>query len=132
MQSTKPTTAGSPSSAADEQHEDALVPDQADDAVADPLPAAADDHDLAEQLHASKPWYFANGKRYPMEARRNQKLGGRRLAKLMPEEDRWSDRITNQLMYVPPDYEEYRASGQMKTILLYNGMGPWGKVNEGK
>lgn len=103
------------------------IADETDDAA----DAMADHHDLTEQLHATKPWYFTNGRRQPYEARRSQR-SGRRLAKLMPEEDRWSDRITNQLMFVPPNYEEYRASGQMKTIVLYNGLGPWGKVNEGE
>lgn len=80
--------------------------------------------------HSSKPWFFVGGKRQPVEVRRSRKTN-RRLAKLMPEEDRWSDRITNQLMFVPPGYEEYRETGHLKTILLYNGLGPWGRLNEG-
>lgn len=28
-------------------------------------------------------------------------------------------------MFVPPRYEEIRKSGKLKTILLYNGLGPW-------
>lgn len=94
----------------------------------------ADENDMPESMpepqHTSKPWYFVGGKRQPVEARRNRKTN-RRLAKLMPEEDRWSDRITNQLMFVPPGYEEYRETGKLKTILLYNGLGPWGRLNEG-
>lgn len=86
---------------------------------------------LGLHQQTSKPWFFTGGKRLPVEARRNRKTG-RRLAKLMPEEDRWSDRITNQLMFVPPGYEEYRETGKVKTILLYNGLGPWGRLNEGK
>lgn len=106
--------------------------EQADVELADELAAVDDDHDIVDLMHASKPWYFAGGQRSPGEARRSKSRQGRRLAKLLPEEDRWSDRITNQLMFVPPGYAEYRESGKMKTILLYNGMGPWGKVNEGR
>lgn len=47
------------------------------------------------------------------------------MAKLFPHEDQWTDRITNQLMFVPPNYRDLKMSGQLKTILLYNGLGPW-------
>lgn len=72
----------------------------------------------------ARPWYFIGGKRMPVETKKSKKTK-RRLAKLLPDENRWSDRITNQLMFVPPNYEKYKASGQFKTILLYNGLGPW-------
>lgn len=72
----------------------------------------------------SKPWYFTGGKRLPMECKRSRKTK-RRLAKLLPDEDHWSDRITNQLMFVPPQYEKFKSEGKMKTILLFNGLGPW-------
>lgn len=49
----------------------------------------------------------------------------KRVAKLHPSEDRWSDRITNQLMFIPPNYEKTKSSGEHKTILLFNGLGPW-------
>lgn len=78
----------------------------------------------------SKPWYFSGGKRMPMESKRSRKTN-RRLAKLFPEEDHWSDRITNQLMFIPPEYEKFKAEGKMKTILLFNGLGPW-NVKQGK
>lgn len=70
-----------------------------------------------------RPWYFSNGDKYPNEARVNKKTN-RRIAKLFHHEDR-RDRITNQLMFVPPNYEEIQASGKLKTILLYNGLGTW-------
>lgn len=41
------------------------------------------------------------------------------------------DRITNQLMFVPPNYEEIKNEGRLKTILLYNGLGPW-NVKQGE
>lgn len=71
-----------------------------------------------------KPWYFSGGKRYPVEAKKKRKTN-KRLAKLLPSEDPWTDRITNQLMFVPPNYHDIQMSGQLKTILLYNGLGPW-------
>lgn len=70
-----------------------------------------------------RPWYFSNGDKYPNVARVNKKTN-RRIAKLFPHEDR-RDRITNQLMFVPPNYEEIQTSGKLKTILLYNGLGTW-------
>lgn len=78
----------------------------------------------------AKPWYLSGGRRYPKpakEARRSHK----RVAKLLPFEDPWSDRITNQLMFVPPNYEEILESRKLKTILLYNGIGAW-NVKEGR
>lgn len=77
-----------------------------------------------------KPWYFSGGKRYPVEAKRKRKTH-KRLAKLLPYEDQWTDRITNQLMFVPPNYEDIKTSGHLKTILLFNGLGPW-NVKQGE
>lgn len=72
----------------------------------------------------SKPWYFKYGKRFPQASKKSRK-SRKRLAKLFPDEDPWSDRITNQLMFIPPNYEKVKASGKYKQILLYNGLGPW-------
>lgn len=77
-----------------------------------------------DEVSSSRPWYFTNGERYPKPARINKKTK-KRLAKLIPSDDVRSDRITNQLMYVPPNYEEIKNEGRVKTILLYNGLGPW-------
>lgn len=71
-----------------------------------------------------RPWYFSNGHRYPKPARINHKTN-KRIARLIPSEDTRSDRITNQLMFVPPNYEKLQRDGKFKTILLYNGLGPW-------
>lgn len=79
---------------------------------------------------SSRPWYFTNGERCPKPARINKKTK-KRLAKLSPSEDIRGDRITNQLMFVPPNYEEIRNAGALKTILLYNGLGPW-NVKQGE
>lgn len=81
-------------------------------------------------LFQSKPWYFAGGKRYPKTAKKSRKTR-KRVAKLLPSEDPWKDRITNQLMFVPPNYERIRESGKYKTILLYNGLGPW-NIKQGR
>lgn len=86
--------------------------------------------DIDTDMVLSRPWYFTNGERYPKTTRINKKTN-KRLAKLTPAEDVRSDRITNQLMFVPPNYEELRSEGKLKTILLYNGLGPW-NVKQGK
>jgi hypothetical protein len=83
-----------------------------------------------DAVSSTRPWYFTNGERYPKPARINKKTK-KRLAKLIPSEDVRGDRITNQLMYVPPNYEEIKNEGRMKTILLYNGLGPW-NVKQGR
>jgi len=86
---------------------------------------AADDINAEDEAVSSgRPWYFTNGERYPKTARINKKTK-KRLAKLIPSEDVRGDRITNQLMFVPPNYEDIKNEGRLKTILLYNGLGPW-------
>ncbi|KAL7034447.1 hypothetical protein ACKWTF_007968 [Chironomus riparius] len=87
--------------------------------------------DRDESVYVTRPWYFTNGERYPKPARINKKTN-KRLAKLTPSEDSRSDRITNQLMFIPPNYEEIRNSGRLKTILLYNGLGPWNNIKQGR
>lgn len=84
--------------------------------------------DRIEQLDTgttnTKPWYFIGGKRCPAEVRISRKTK-KRIAKLLPAEDQWSDRITNQLMFVPRNYAQLKANAEFKTILLFNGLGPW-------
>lgn len=87
--------------------------------------------DKDESVYATRPWYFTNGERYPKEARINKKTK-KRLAKLTPAEDPRSDRITNQLMFIPPNYEDIKNSGRLKKILLYNGLGPWNNIKQGR
>lgn len=70
------------------------------------------------------PWYFSTGERYPKPAMRNKKTK-KRVAKLLPSEDTTSDRITNQLMFVPPNYEQVKTENRNKVILLYNGLNQW-------
>ncbi|XP_037822771.1 LOW QUALITY PROTEIN: glycoprotein 3-alpha-L-fucosyltransferase A-like [Lucilia sericata] len=77
----------------------------------------------------SKSWFFKNGEYYPKPAKVHKKKRGKKAhlqgSKLFPYQDPHNDRIVNQLMYVPPNYEEIKTSGKLKTILLYNGLGPW-------
>lgn len=83
----------------------------------------------------SRSWFFKNGEYYPKPAKLHKKRRGKKAhlqgSKLFPYQDPHSDRIVNQLMYVPPNYEEIKSSGKLKTILLYNGLGPW-NVKAGK
>lgn len=76
------------------------------------------------------PWYFSEGERRPPPSRRVKKTG-RRVARIFPAEDAFIDRITNQLMFVPPDYKAVVNSGARKTILLYNGLEAWNLVAGG-
>lgn len=107
---------------------------------------------------ATRPWFFRQGEYYPKPAhatptrtgqgKRGSYGGGGgvggaggslvrgkkhdpRGAGLFPYQNPHSDRIVNQLMYVPPNYEKVRASGRLKIILLYNGLGPW-NVKQGR
>ncbi|XP_035775611.1 glycoprotein 3-alpha-L-fucosyltransferase A-like [Anopheles albimanus] len=73
---------------------------------------------------ADLPWYFSQGVRYPKPARRNRKTN-KRLARLLPSETARGDRISNQLMFIPPNYETIKRKGKLKTILVYNGLSPW-------
>jgi len=48
----------------------------------------------------SIPWYMEGGEKRPLAAGRAK--SGRRLAKLWPEEKSGSNRIVDQLMFIPP------------------------------
>lgn len=75
------------------------------------------------------PWYLKEGKLYPEPATISN-VTDIRDAKLLPYEDAGNDRILNQLMFVPPDYDLIKKSGKFKTILLYN-MPYWWQNSEG-
>lgn len=90
-----------------------------------------DDVEILDLANMScRPWYFSKGVRYPKPAKVDKQTK-RRVAKLIPSEDVRGDRITNQLMFVPSNYEDIKRKGQLKTILLYNGLGAW-KVKPGR
>ncbi|XP_023164384.2 glycoprotein 3-alpha-L-fucosyltransferase A [Drosophila hydei] len=93
--------------------------------------AAADKR--VELAATAKPWFFRNGEYYPKPAKSfsNRKARKQHAPKLFPHQDPHNDRVINQLMYVPHNYEQIKASGKLKTILLYNGLGPW-NVKKGR
>ena len=79
-----------------------------------------------------RPWYMSGGTQRPLPAAKSRK-SGRRMALLWPEEDPGSDRITNQLMFVPPSLSTEESSGQrLKKILLYYGLGSWFALKPGR
>ena len=79
-----------------------------------------------------RPWYMSGGTRWPLPAAKSRK-SGRRMALLWPEEDPGSDRITNQLMFVPPSSSAGESSGQrLKEILFYYGLGSWFPLKLGR
>jgi len=50
-------------------------------------------------------------------------MSGVRISRLWPEENRGSDRVEEQLMFIPPKYQYENAP--IKNILLYNGVSSW-------
>jgi hypothetical protein len=87
---------------------------------------------ITEEDEESRPWYMSGGTQWPLPAAKSSK-SGRRMALLWPEEDPGSDRITNQLMFVPPSPPAGDSSGQMlKKILLYYGLGSWFPLKPGR
>ena len=75
----------------------------------------------------AKPWYLENGTRYPEPATISRKTGIRD-AKLLPDEDPGNDRILNQMMFIPPNYDLIVKSKKVKTILAYNGFVYWWNI----
>ncbi|XP_031834464.1 glycoprotein 3-alpha-L-fucosyltransferase A isoform X1 [Nomia melanderi] len=71
-----------------------------------------------------RPWYMKGGIRRPYPALKSNRTG-RRLARLWPEEDAYDDRVTNQLMFVPHNYNKTEHS--LKKIMVPHGM-PEAKV----
>ncbi|XP_031639339.1 glycoprotein 3-alpha-L-fucosyltransferase A-like [Contarinia nasturtii] len=72
-----------------------------------------------------KPWFFKDGKAPAVRAKYSEELG-RHDAKIMPWQDP-SDRFENQLMFIPPNYDEKKVE-KNKTILFYNGDEGWWHV----
>ncbi|XP_070136611.1 glycoprotein 3-alpha-L-fucosyltransferase A [Drosophila bipectinata] len=114
-----------------------LLPESAANLVEIPEQAELEeeDNEVERQQDAvqAKPWFFKNGEYYPKPAKTysNRKARKRHAPRLLPHQDPHSDRILNQLMYVPHNYEQIKSSGKLKTILLYNGLGPW-NVKKGR
>ncbi|XP_031631888.1 glycoprotein 3-alpha-L-fucosyltransferase A-like, partial [Contarinia nasturtii] len=75
-----------------------------------------------------KPWFFKDGKVAAVRAKYSNELG-RHDAKLMPWQDP-SDRFENQLMFIPPNYDEKKVE-KNKTILFYNfEEEPWWYIHD--
>ena len=88
--------------------------------------------DVTDDGDKGRPWYMSGGTRRPLPAAKSS-ASGRRMALLWPEEDHGSDRITNQLMFVPPSFYAGDSSGQkLKKILLYYGLGSWFPLKPGR
>ena len=88
--------------------------------------------DVTYEDENCRPWYMSGGTQWPLPAARSPK-SGRRMALLWPEEAPGSDRITNQLMFVPPSSPAEGLSGQrLKTILFYYGLGRHIRLTPGR
>lgn len=68
------------------------------------------------------PWFFKKGTKRPMSGNKNEGF------RIWPKEFEDNDRIIEQLMYIPKDYDELQTP--MKNILLWHGLGRW--VNAGQ
>jgi len=87
---------------------------------------------VTDEDEKCRPWYMSGGTQRPLPAAKSPK-SGRRMALLWPEEDPGSDRITNQLMFVPPSLSAVESSGQrLKKILMYYGLGRWFPLKPGR
>jgi hypothetical protein len=88
--------------------------------------------DVTVEDEKVRPWYMSVGTRRPLPAVRSPE-SGRRMALLWPEEDPGSDRITNQLMFVPPSSPANESGVQtLKKILFYYGLGHWFPLKPGR
>ena len=72
----------------------------------------------------SLPWYMKGGTIRPENMRMNN-------TGLYPEENPGKDRITDQLMFLPPA-SKASAKVNLKKILLWNGLSSWGGVRSGR
>ncbi|XP_011496319.1 PREDICTED: glycoprotein 3-alpha-L-fucosyltransferase A [Ceratosolen solmsi marchali] len=77
--------------------------------------------DLSDPI--KRPWYMKGGQRQPSPALRSRR-SGKRIARLWPEEDSFDDRVTNQLMFVPPEYNRSSHDIRFKKIYVPHGMNP--------
>ena len=88
--------------------------------------------DVTDDGDKGRPWYMSVGTRWPLPATKSPK-SGRRMALLWPEEDPGSDRIANQLMFVPPPSSAGDSGSQkIKKILFYYGLGSWFPLKPGR
>jgi len=71
---------------------------------------------------------LSDGLLRPSKTKKNMKIG-QRITQVWPKEQKTGDRIENQLMFIPPNYQY--DDEPMKTILLYNGLSNW-MVDDGQ
>ena len=69
----------------------------------------------------SIPWFMKGGNLRPVSSLSNLYSS----LPIFPHEDASSDRIVNQLMYIPSDYETVVAKNHLKKIFLVNGFYSW-------
>ena len=85
-------------------------------------------------MFPSRPWYLSGGAIRPSHVMMNRT--GHRTSHLFPEESPGQDRITEQLMFLPPATEipsnQEDASLPLKKILMWNGVSSWGGVRPGR
>jgi hypothetical protein len=74
--------------------------------------------DLADEDENFRPWYLSGGTQWPLPEAKSSE-SGRRMAVLWPEEDPGSDRITNQLMFVPSSWSAGESNGQRLKKTLF-------------
>ena len=87
---------------------------------------------VAVEGEKCRPWYILWRTRWPLPAAKSCK-SGLRIALLWSEEDPGSDRIMNQLMFVPPSSSVGESNGQrLKKILFYYVLGSWFPLTPGK
>jgi glycoprotein 3-alpha-L-fucosyltransferase len=88
--------------------------------------------DVTKECEQCRPWYMSGGTQWPLPAAKSSK-SGRRMALIWPDEDPGSDRITNQLMFVPPFPSAGDVNSQkLKKILFYYGLGSWFPLTPGR
>ena len=80
--------------------------------------------DLVPKVPPSLPWYMKGGTLHPENMRVNS-------TGLYPEDNPGKDRITDQLMFLPPVTKD-TAKVKLKKILLWNGLSSWGGVRSGR
>jgi len=87
---------------------------------------------VTDENEKIRPWYMSGGTQWPLPAAKSPKSGSR-MALVWPEEDPGSDRITNQLMFVPPSSSAGDLVGQrLKKILFYYGLGRHIRLKPGR
>ena len=91
-------------------------------------------HTPVIKMFPSRPWYLSGGAIRPSHVMMNRT--GHRTSHLFPEESPGQDRITEQLMFLPPATEipsnQEDASLPLKKILMWNGVSSWGGVRPGR